>query len=316
MEAVRLLKCKFKNYSGDCNLFSLMKTNFEINLLEKYNRLIDKMQKDVNDLMIRNNVEEIIALDIKYKPRVDELLSNSNSFKYIEPDRCQYSSSTCNFDYVTSTDRAKSLTGALNLKVEKYNQNLRVFKDLKFYIKQSHTRVSPSFTRIRFGKDHNGDLICLFFDINKFLYEEAASIYVFFGDDRSPYESASIMTLEYKPCRTFGYAKAEIIQFKTRRLKQGGGAFILDNLEWIIRDINKVIINMNKIIINVNKSTSSDFEKKYLIREICGEVAPIKNIISKENLIKFYHKHGFKTVGKQFQRGFVCDGYLYRTIDN
>ncbi len=193
---------------------------------------------------------------------IDEIKLNlmSKNIKYIK--KCKYKTIPTNEKYKYREEKIKD-----------YNYYVKLIKKLKKYIKDS--KDVEFYTRY----DKFNNLVCLIskFDINQIDINLNIDIRIIIGDKYDTYMKATYYQ------ETCGILYLE--EFESGSRNNGYGSMLLENLNFIIDNINIRLINYN------------DYSKTYNFKPIKilkGRAIPFKSVISQEDLNKLYTKYGFK----------------------
>ena len=158
-------------------------------------------------------------------------------------------------------------------KVKTYNYYVKLINKLKKHMKNSE------YIDFYTTYDKFNNLICLItkLDINTIDVNIPIDIRIIIGDRNDTYINAS-----------YYQGKCGILyleEFVSGSMRNGYGSIMLENLNYIINNINNELNNYNK--------NRKDNEFK-LIQIIKGKAIPFKSIISQSDLNKLYLKYGFE----------------------
>ena len=194
--------------------------------------------------------------------RIEEIKSNlvSRNLKYII--KCKYK---------TIPTKEKDIYNEEKLK--DYNYYVKLIKKLKKYVKNSND--VEFYTKY----DKFNNLVCLIskFDINQIDINIPIDIRIIIGDKYDTYMKTTYYQGKY------GILYLE--EFESGSRNNGYGSMLLDNLNFIIDNINIRLNNYN------NYSKFYNFKP---IKILKGRVIPFKSVITQEDLNKLYTKYGFK----------------------
>ena len=199
-------------------------------------------------------------LDLEVK--IYEMKSNlmSKNIKYIR--KCKYKIIPKKEEYIYNGDVVKI-----------YNYYVKLINKLKKYIKDSN--YIDFYTKY----DKFNNLVCLVtkFYINEIDINIPIDIRVIIGDKNDTYIRGS-----------YYEGKCGILyleEFSSGSRRNGYGAMLLENLNYIVDNINNKLSSHNKCNKNYNFK---------LINLIKGRAIPFKSVISQEDLNRLYLKYGFK----------------------
>ena len=199
-------------------------------------------------------------LDLEVK--IYEMKSNlmSKNIKYIR--KCKYKIIPKKEEYIYNGDVVKI-----------YNYYVKLINKLKKYIKDSN--YIDFYTKY----DKFNNLVCLVtkFNINEIDINIPIDIRVIIGDKNDTYIRGS-----------YYEGKCGILyleEFSSGSRRNGYGSMLLDNLNYIVDNINNKLSSHNKCNKNCNFK---------LINIIKGRAIPFINVISQEDLNRLYLKYGFK----------------------
>ena len=199
-------------------------------------------------------------LDLEVK--IYEMKSNlmSKNIKYIR--KCKYKIIPKKEEYIYNGDVVKI-----------YNYYVKLINKLKKYIKDSN--YIDFYTKY----DKFNNLVCLVtkFDVNEIDINIPIDIRVIIGDKNDTYIRGS-----------YYEGKCGILyleEFSSGSRSNGYGAMLLENLNYIVDNINNKLSSHNKCNKNYNFK---------LINLIKGRAIPFKSVISQEDLKRLYLKYGFK----------------------
>jgi len=199
---------------------------------------------------------------IDLENRIEEIKLNlvSKNLRYII--KCKYKTIPTKEKNIYSEEKFKD-----------YNYYVKLIKKLKKYMKDLND--VQFFTRY----DKFNNLVCLIsnFDINQIDINLKIDIRILIGDKYDTYmksryyeEKCGILYLE---------------EFVSGSRNNGYGSMLLDNLDFIIDNINTRLKNYN------NYSETYNFKP---IKIIKGKAIPFKSVISQESLNNLYTRYGFK----------------------
>ena len=199
-------------------------------------------------------------LDLEVK--IYEMKSNlmSKNIKYIR--KCNYKTIPIKEEYRYNEDVVKI-----------YNYYVKLINKLKKYIKDSN--YIDFYTKY----DKFNNLVCLVtkFDVNEIDINIPIDIRVIIGDKNDTYIRGS-----------YYEGKCGILyleEFSSGSRRNGYGSMLLENLNYIVDNINNKLSSHNKCNKNYNFK---------LINLIKGRAIPFINVISQEDLNRLYLKYGFK----------------------
>ena len=199
-------------------------------------------------------------LDLEVK--IYEMKSNlmSKNIKYIR--KCKYKTISIKEEYRYNGDIVKI-----------YNYYVKLINKLKKYIKDSN--YIDFYTKY----DKFNNLVCLVtkFYINEIDINIPIDIRVIIGDKNDTYIRGS-----------YYEGKCGILyleEFSSGSRRNGYGSMLLENLNYIVDNIN------NKLSIHNKCNKSYNFK---LIKLLKGRAIPFKSVISQEDLNRLYLKYGFK----------------------
>lgn len=199
-------------------------------------------------------------LDLEVK--IYEMKSNlmSKNIKYIR--KCNYKTIPIKEEYRYNEDVVKI-----------YNYYVKLINKLKKYIKDSN--YIDFYTKY----DKFNNLVCLVtkFDVNEIDINIPIDIRVIIGDKNDTYIRGS-----------YYEGKCGILyleEFSSGSRRNGYGSMLLENLNYIVDNINNKLSSYNAC----NKSYNFK-----LINLIKGRAIPFKSVISQEDLNRLYLKYGFK----------------------
>lgn len=199
-------------------------------------------------------------LDLEVK--IYEMKSNlmSKNIKYIR--KCNYKTIPIKEEYRYNEDVVKI-----------YNYYVKLINKLKKYIKDSN--YIDFYTKY----DKFNNLVCLVtkFDVNEIDINIPIDIRVIIGDKNDTYIRGS-----------YYEGKCGILyleEFSSGSRRNGYGSMLLENLNYIVDNIN------NKLSIHNKCNKSYNFK---LIKLLKGRAIPFKSVISQEDLNRLYLKYGFK----------------------
>ena len=199
-------------------------------------------------------------LDLEVK--IYEMKSNlmSKNIKYIR--KCNYKTIPIKEEYRYNEDVVKI-----------YNYYVKLINKLKKYIKDSN--YIDFYTKY----DKFNNLVCLVtkFDVNEIDINIPIDIRVIIGDKNDTYIRGS-----------YYEGKCGILyleEFSSGSRRNGYGSMLLENLNYIVDNINNKLSSHNKCNKNYNFK---------LINLIKGRAIPFKSVISQEDLNRLYLKYGFK----------------------
>lgn len=194
--------------------------------------------------------------------KIDEIKFNliSKDIKYIR-----------NFKYKTISIKEESIYNKEIIK--NYNYYVKLINKLKKYVKNNE------YIDFYTSYDKFNNLICLItkFDINTIDINIPIEMRIIVGDKKDTYIKAS-----------YYQGKCGILyleEFVSKSRKNGYGSIMLENLDYIINNINNELNNYNK---NIKDN------KFKLIQIIKGKAIPFKSVISQKDLNKLYLKYGFE----------------------
>lgn len=159
--------------------------------------------------------------------------------------------------------------------LEIYNHYVKLIKRLKKYLDEGYQYI------IDIRHDNNGDIVWL------------ACKYNLYNNDIEIPIDIRIISVEngdtYMDCSYYNRASMLYInRFESKRPNHGYGKLLLENLDYVIQNIN------NKLDY-INNKSNINFSK---ISYVKGKSIPTKSIISQKNLNKLYQKYGFSIDGK------------------
>lgn len=199
-------------------------------------------------------------LDLEVKIYEMKFNLMSKNIKYIR--KCNYKTIPIKEEYRYNEDVVKI-----------YNYYVKLINKLKKYIKDSN--YIDFYTKY----DKFNNLVCLVtkFYINEIDINIPIDIRVIIGDKNDTYIRGS-----------YYEGKCGILyleEFSSGSRRNGYGSMLLENLNYIVDNIN------NKLSIHNKCNKSYNFK---LIKLLKGRAIPFKSVISQEDLNRLYLKYGFK----------------------
>lgn len=159
------------------------------------------------------------------------------------------------------------------LQLKSYTYYVKLIKKLKIYLKNSND--------VKFFSQYDAfsQLVCIVIDINinKIEINIPIDIRVIIGDKKDTYMKCA-----------YYQSKCGILyleEFVSSSRRYGYGSMLLDNLDYIVNNINISLNNYNKY--------SEEYKFKP-IEVLTGRAIPFKSVISQYDLNKLYTKYGFK----------------------
>ncbi len=230
--------------------------------------------------------------------------------------------------HISETDK-KNLIEQLENKIKnniiKYNNELStLIKIQKFCLKK---QLSYQYIYFKFGRDKDGLLIAIYFDMNEFFNKGTKRYptgwaYIISGSD-SCFKNDASLCLTYKTINQIPLSFADdrmneyiknldgsgniicIDDIISRYHHHGYGAFLIEEMFYIIKEINrKISILESNLILN-------DVDKPIIA--IYGFLVPGSNI-SYEALVDFYHHHGLKTYDKRTSEGMIPNNLIFQEL--
>ena len=168
--------------------------------------------------------------------------------------------------------------------INKHNYYIKLAKKIKKYLEEGYEHI------VDIKYDNCGKMICLVskFSISEMEIEMPIDIRVIIGDGGDTYMDCSYYN-------EGEYGLLFINRFESKKLRCGYGSLILENLDFIIENINHKLNN-------INLKEMKNF--KY-IKLVTGKSIPTKSIISQENLNKLYIMYGFEIDDKNIMKKYV-----------
>lgn len=233
------------------------------------------------------------------------------------------------YHHISATDKKKlieQLENKIKNNIIKYNSELSTFiKIQKFCFKKQLFYQDIYF---KFGRDKDGLLIAIYFDINEFFHQGTKRYpngwaYIISGSD-SCFKNDASLCLTYKTIDQIPLSFADdrmneyiknlggsgniicIDDIISRYHHHGYGTFLIEEMFSIIREINKKIgiLGSNFGLNHVDKP----------IIAIYGFLVPGSNI-SYEALVGFYHHHGLKTYDKRTtSEGTISNNLIFQEV--
>ncbi|MGL5346214.1 MAG: hypothetical protein ACRDA3_02585 [Peptostreptococcaceae bacterium] len=168
--------------------------------------------------------------------------------------------------------------------INNYNYYIKLTKKIKRYIEEGYEHIVD----IRY--DNCKKMICLVskFSTSEMEIEMPIDIRVITGDSGDTYMDCSYYNEEE-------YGLLFINKFESKKLRCGYGSLILENLDFIVENIN------HKLNV-INLKEMKNFK---MIKVVSGKSIPTKSIISQENLNKLYIRYGFEIDNKNNIKKYV-----------
>ncbi|QUH25023.1 hypothetical protein [Serpentinicella alkaliphila] len=296
---INSIVCWGRSKIGKCHLFSL-DTNDEHEMKEAkiLKRHISLLQSNLNICIDKNSLEDVIEFNGDYidKNYIKAYKEGQTYFK----DSDNYLvdkliDSPCGAMCKVGEVEIKKLMIDIKESIKKYNSDLSIIKKVQNYCKAvSHKDHSNDSVFFKFGRDKNKDLIAFYFNIKSFIlndrYTAVEPAFVFSGDGEYPFHKHTVLHLK----REGEEPKVIIWGFQSNNSKRGHGAFMLRNLEDLIRRINENIKVMN--MLNGNRTYV-----RGPIEVISADVIP--GNIPYNKLVAFYNRNGLPTITR------MSDGY-------
>lgn len=333
---LKTLKCWGMRKLGECYQFVVDRTEEDIRIANLCLSNISTLQSELEKCIGQNNVEEVLRFEGEYinhgyfydiqEKEFDRKLSAGEDIVNFskEPSSCKSTPDACNTNLKMQEKVFEGLIDEVNKRIQRYNMDLTVIKKVHNYCFNYEDReLLTESVYFKFGRDKQNDLICLYFNIDSFVKDDSYSpietVHVFSGLGESPFDYQTVLHLKYE---SNGYSlwgtdvyekvennpQAHICDFLSFNCRRGHATFLIKHLEELIHEINKRIISFR------DQDGEQLYNRRKPITAINGEVFPGSQI-SYEDLVGFYNKNGFPTLGRRYEDGgFAANRVIYKTI--
>lgn len=303
------LNCIKKKLKRECFNKEYNSLNEEIKEREKYIKVIDEKQNELNKSIKEIKLESLLNIDIKYldEDEIEYEYNKKSNGCNLMPDRCE-------LEVQKLSTHLNNLKIIINRKVTEYNRDLDVIYMFQTLYLEEDREIDDTY--FNFNRDREDNLIFIFFDIANFVSWEDGAVKLYSYHEKTSdlykdylkYDGHSLkldLKYERKPTNYCLYKKEFkskgyilICDFNSKHRNLGHGTFAISNLEPIINNINDRINIINKNI---------DYNDRLITNIIAiNGLVSAGSGISHDELVAFYNKNGYPTVEN--------NRYIYKEI--
>ncbi|WP_350342354.1 hypothetical protein PRVXT_001583 [Proteinivorax tanatarense] len=308
----RILDCWGRSKIDKCYMFRIKAYKEMLNLLKEYIRQIEEDRSNLRNLTKERNIISVLnfraGLDKNYLKDIRERKLDIETYRKIdlyEIRPCKLEPDSCKLTLDSKVRVFEKLFRELETQVGKYQQEISIINRIQNYCRERNKKVMRRDSIfLKFSRNKLDELIVLCFDIDNFIRKKSItttteSAFVFSGRGESQTNEETVLTICYYRFQNSvlnndpfnkDVPEAVIDGFSSDNKRRGHGTFLLENLEDIIKEVNKKIIT---------KANEPDIMQP--IKLITGDVSPSGDI-KYDDLMKLYKKHGFSSEGSKIYR--------------